>query len=62
MERRVTTRRVIGAKFVRGQADTGRLVLTREDGSTARCGVVIVQGATLTDNSDSTYDLSFDGS
>jgi hypothetical protein len=58
----VRTRRVKGSKFVAGQADTGRLILTRDDGSTARCGVVIVQGATLTDNNDSTFDLSFDGS
>ena len=58
----MTTRRVVGAKFVGGSADSGRLVLLREDGSTARCGVVIVQGATLTDNEDLTFDLTFDGS
>lgn len=51
-----------GWQFVGGTADTGRLVLTRDDGSTARCGVVIVQGATLTDNGDSTVDVTFDGS
>lgn len=56
------TRRVKGSKFVSGTAATGRLVLTRDDGSTAVCGVVIVQGATLTDNGDITYDLTFDGS
>jgi hypothetical protein len=55
-------RRVQGARFVRGQADTGRLVLIREDLSIARLPVVIVQGATLTDNEDSTFDVTFDGS
>lgn len=52
---------VKGAKHVSGDLSTGRLFLTRRDGSSVRCGVVIVQ-ATLTDNSDSTYDLTFDGS
>lgn len=56
------TRRVIGAKFISGSADTGQLVLLREDGSVARCGVVIVQGMSLVDNGDSTFDFSFDGS
>jgi hypothetical protein len=51
-----------GWQFVGGTADTGRLILTREDGSTAKCGVVIVQGVTLTDNDDSTFDIVFDGS
>lgn len=51
-----------GSKFVSGTADTGRLILTRQDNSTAVCGVVIIQGATLTDNNDSTFDLTFDGS
>jgi hypothetical protein len=51
-----------GWQFVGGQADTGRLVLTRDDGSTAVCGVVIVQGASLIDNADSTFDFNFDGS
>jgi hypothetical protein len=55
-------RRVQGARFVRGQADTGRLLLIRDDLSIARLPVVIVQGATLTDNADSTFDLVFDGS
>lgn len=58
----MTTRRVTSVKFVAGSADTGRLILLREDGSTAQCGVVIVQGVSLTDNSDLTFDLSFDGS
>ena len=56
------TRRVKGAKFIFGSADTGQLVLTREDGSTAVCGVVIVRGVSLVDNADSTFDLVFDGS
>ena len=55
-------RRIAGRRFVRGQADTGRLLLIRDDLSTAVCGVVIVQGATLTDNADLTFDLTFDGS
>lgn len=54
------TRRVVGAKFVGGQADSGRLFLTRDDGTTVRCGVILVQGVTLTDNDDSTFDLTFD--
>lgn len=58
----MTSRRIPGPRFVSGSADTGRLILLREDGSTARCGVVIVQGVILTDNEDSTYDLTFDGS
>ena len=52
-----------GPRFELGTAeDTGRLVLTRDDGSTAFCGVVIVRGVSLTDNEDSTFDLVFDGS
>ena len=54
------TRRVKGSKFVAGQADTGRLVLTRDDGSTAVCGVVIIQGATLSGDSSIT-DINFSG-
>lgn len=49
-----------GVKFVSGQAETGRVVLIREDGSRAECPIVICDGATLTDNGDSTYMLSFD--
>lgn len=51
-----------GVKFIAGQAETGRLVLTREDGSEAVCPVVVVDGATLTDNGDSTFNLVFPGS
>ena len=51
-----------GPRFEFGTADTGRLVLTRDDGSTAVCGVVIVRGVSLTDNDDSTVNLNFDGS
>lgn len=53
------SRRIQGARFVGGNADTGRLILLREDGSEARCGAVIVQGVSLTDNEDSTFDLNF---
>lgn len=55
----MTSRRIPGPRFIGGNADTGRLILVREDGSQARCGVVIVQGVTLTDNEDSTVDLNF---
>ena len=48
-----------GSRFELGTAETGRLVLTRDDGSTAVCGVVIVQGGSLTDNADLTFDLDF---
>lgn len=58
----MTLRRVQGARFVGGSADSGQLILLREDGSRVRCGVVIVQGASLIDNENSTYDLAFDGS
>lgn len=58
----MTSRRIQGARFVGGNAETGRLILLREDGSQARCGVVIVQGATLTDNENSTFDVTFTGS
>ena len=52
-----------GPRFEFGHADTGRLVLTRDDGSTAVCGVVIVRGVSVVvDNEDSTSDLVFDGS
>lgn len=54
--------KIRGSKFVSGHAETGRLYLTRKDGSEARCGVVIIRGATLTDNSDGTADIVFDGS
>ena len=42
--------------FVGGTLATGRLVLIRQSGSTARCGVVMCTG-TLTDNEDLTFDL-----
>ena len=53
--------RPIGQKFVSGNADSGRLILFREDGSIAINSVVIVRG-TLVDNGDSTFDFVFDGS
>jgi len=46
--------------FVSGTLATGRLVLVRESGSTARCGVLMCLG-TLTDNSDGTFDINFSG-
>lgn len=63
MERRVSRARIQGSgKFISGTAATGRLVLARSDGSLARCRVVIVEDATLTDNDDSTFNLTFSGS
>lgn len=54
--------RLTGSKFVSGRNDDGRLYLNRADGSVARCGVAIIRGATVTDNGDSTADVTFDGS
>lgn len=53
-----------GAKFVRGDIDdtTGRLTLERENDSTGECPDLVLMRGTLTDNGDSTYDLTFDGS
>lgn len=45
------------SKFVSGFMTDGRLVLVREDGTTARCGVVIMSGAALVDNGDGTWDV-----
>lgn len=52
---------ILGSKFVSGHAETGRLYLTRKDGSQARCDVVILTGS-ITDNLDGTYDLTLGGS
>lgn len=46
------------SRFVSGSLEDGQLVLTRDNGTTTRCRVVIHMG-TLTDNSDSTYTLTF---
>lgn len=54
--------RPVGSKFISGTANQGVLILTRADGTTAPCGVVIVRGVSLVDNADSTVDLIFDGS
>ena len=46
-----------GARFVSGTADTGQVVLVREDGSAAPVpGVVVVRGV-LVDNGDGTFDI-----
>lgn len=50
----------LGPKFVSGDLSTGQLILIRDNGTTARCGVVIVTDVTLTDNADGTADLTFD--
>jgi hypothetical protein len=47
--------------FVGGTLATGRLVLVRQSGSTARCGVLICLG-TLIDNEDTTFDIAELGS
>ena len=49
-------------RFVSGTLTDGRLVLVRKSGSTARCGVLMFTGATLTDNADGTYDFTPGGS
>lgn len=56
----MTKARVIPNPFVSGSLATGRLVLARESGSAARCGVLMCLG-TLTDNEDGTYDLDLSG-
>jgi len=56
----MTTSRIAADQFVSGTLATGRLILTRESGSTASCGVIMCTG-TITDNLDGTYDLDFPG-
>ena len=51
-----------GYKFVGGTAETGRIVLERGDGSTEQLPDVVIVRASLTDNEDSTFDVTFDGS
>jgi hypothetical protein len=50
------------AEFVSGDLSTGRLFLTRGDGSVVPGGTFIIVRATMTDNSDSTFDVNFDAS
>ena len=45
------------SKFTSGTMTDGRLVLIRDNGTAARCGVVIIRNATLTDNGDGTWDV-----
>lgn len=45
-------------RFVGGTLETGRLVLFRQFGPEASCGVLMCLGA-LTDNADSTFTLTF---
>lgn len=45
------------AKWVLGQADSGRLVLTRADGSTERAPVLLIRGS-LVDNGDGSFDIT----
>ena len=46
------------SRFVTGAMTDGRLVLIRDNGTAARCGVVIIRNATLTDNGDGTFDIT----
>jgi hypothetical protein len=48
-------------RFVSGTLTGGRLVLVRRSGSSARCGVLMFTGATLTDNADGTFDFDPSG-
>lgn len=45
-----------GAKFISGSLESGQLVLTREDGTTALAPVIAVRGH-LVDNGDGTWDI-----
>ena len=45
--------------FVSGYFQNGRLFLVRKSGSVARCDVIIVKNTTLTDNGDTSFDLTF---
>lgn len=48
-----------GAKFVSGDLSSGQLLLRRDDGTEEWCGVLIVSGLSLSDNGDSTFDVTF---
>ena len=50
----------LGAKYIAGSLADGHLLLSRDDGTTDRVGVVFFTGGTLTDNEDSTFDLAFE--
>jgi hypothetical protein len=50
-----------GAKFDSGSAATSRLFLTREDGSTEQCPVLIFRKLVPVDNTDSTFTVVFEG-
>ena len=54
--------RARGPRFESGSADTGRLVLTRDDGSEEVCEVVVMRGVSLIDRGDSTFTLTFNES
>lgn len=47
------------SKYVSGDLSTGQLVLIREDDTTATCAGFVIFKGTLTDNLDSTYDVTF---
>lgn len=51
-----------GFEFVSGDLSTGRLFLTRRDGAVVPCGTFIIVRGVMTDNSDSTFDVTFDAS
>lgn len=45
------------SKFITGDLSTGQLILTRDNGTTAVCGVLMMTGVTVTDNEDGTWTL-----
>ena len=45
-----------GAKFISGEAEDGRVRLTREDASVATTGLLMLKG-TLVDLGDGTFDI-----
>lgn len=49
-----------GAKYVTGTSTTGRIVLTREDGTVHQTPVFMFTGVAITDNEDGTATFTFD--
>lgn len=51
----------IGSKFAAGESDGTHLTLTRVNGTDGTCDVFLMRG-TLSDNGDTTFDITFPGS
>lgn len=51
---------LVESRFVSGSLATGRLVLTRDNGTVVRCGVLMCLGS-FVDNGDGTVDVTFPG-